>query len=145
MAVIACMLAIRGALGLAEMAEARDRSGTGRDVPVCGPPRRIARDHDSEALHHSESHGAPPVVAAQSSAADDDDDGVEGLSDRLARDLRRATTEQQRLDAIASLLFAANALWRDSDARRPQRAFGFRVLRTMPSAAESLQMRGEGV
>ncbi|CAI5955047.1 unnamed protein product [Closterium sp. NIES-64] len=33
--------------------------------------------------------------------------------------------------------------WPDSDAHRPQRAFGFRVLRTLPPAAETLEMRAQ--
>ncbi|CAI5476566.1 unnamed protein product, partial [Closterium sp. Yama58-4] len=99
-----------------------------------------AHGQTSDALEN-ESREAP--VAAATAA--DDDDGVDDLSDRLSRVVREATTEQQRLDAIASTVFAANAMcfWPDSDAHRPQRAFGFRVLRAMPPAAESLEMRGE--
>ncbi|CAI5983616.1 unnamed protein product [Closterium sp. NIES-64] len=104
-------------------------------------------DHDSKAREalQSESHGAPPLAAAAKPSAAADDDGVEGLFARLARDLHRATTEQQRLDAIAPCLFVGNAMrdWRESHGRTPQEAFGFLLVRAMPSAAECLQMCGE--
>ncbi|CAI6005344.1 unnamed protein product [Closterium sp. NIES-64] len=97
-----------------------------------------AHNHSTEA-HKNESHEAP--IAASSAAGED---GVDDLFARLSRDVREAPTEQQRLDAIVSTLFAANAMcfWPDSDAHRPQRAFGFRVLRTLPPAEETLEMRG---
>ncbi|CAI5983588.1 unnamed protein product [Closterium sp. NIES-64] len=98
-----------------------------------------AHNHSTEALKN-ESHET--LIAASSAA---DEDGVDDLFARLSRDVCEATTEQQQLDAIVSTLFAANAMcfWPDSDAHRPQRAFGFRVLRTLPPAAETLEMRGE--
>ncbi|CAI5937945.1 unnamed protein product [Closterium sp. NIES-65] len=104
-----------------------------------GVDNTTAHNHSFEA-HKNESHEAP--IAASSAAGED---GVDDLFARLSRDIREAKKEQQRLDAIVSTLFAANAMcfWPDSDAHRPQRAFGFRVLRTLPPAAETLEMRGE--
>ncbi|CAI5983606.1 unnamed protein product [Closterium sp. NIES-64] len=104
-----------------------------------GVDNAAAHNHSTEALKN-ESHEA--LIAASSAAGED---GVDDLFARLSRDVCEATTEQQQLDAIVSTLFAANAMcfWPDLDAHRPQRAFGFRVLRTLPLAAETLEMRGE--
>ncbi|CAI5495101.1 unnamed protein product, partial [Closterium sp. Naga37s-1] len=87
--------------------------------------------------------GAPPGIGAAVDAR------LLRSFDGLARDLdhaiRTAATLSQQHDAIATCLLIANALcdWPETEEPRPREAFGFRMLRSMPCAAESLQLRGK--
>ncbi|CAI5459691.1 unnamed protein product [Closterium sp. Yama58-4] len=86
---------------------------------------------------------APPAIGAAIDAR------LLRSFDGLARDLdhaiRTAATLSQQHDAIATCLLIANALcdWPETEEPRSREAFGFRVLRSMPCAAESLQLRGK--
>ncbi|CAI5937956.1 unnamed protein product [Closterium sp. NIES-65] len=119
------------------MAASRERSA---------PPDPAAEAADSESLRTAEEivgSRAPPAIGAAVDAR------LLRSFDGLARDLdhaiRTAATPSQQHDAIATCLLIANALcdWPESDEPRPREAFGFRVLRSMPCAAESLLLRGK--
>ncbi|CAI5987123.1 unnamed protein product [Closterium sp. NIES-64] len=119
------------------MAASRERSA---------PPDPAAEAADSESLRTAEEivgSRAPPAIGAAVDAH------LLRSFDGLARDLdhaiRTAATPSQQHDAIATCLLIANALcdWPESDEPRPREAFGFRVLRSMPCAAESLLLRGK--
>ncbi|CAI5476563.1 unnamed protein product, partial [Closterium sp. Yama58-4] len=119
------------------MAASRERSA----LP---DPAAEATDSDSpRTAEEIGGSGAPPGVGAAVDAR------LLRSFDGLARDLnhaiRAAATLSQQHDAIATCLLVANALcdWPESDDPRPREAFGFRVLRSMPCAAESLLLRGK--
>ncbi|CAI5955039.1 unnamed protein product [Closterium sp. NIES-64] len=117
-----------------------------RAVREARPPDPAAEAADSESLRTAEEivgSRAPPAIGAAVDAH------LLRSFDGLARDLdhaiRTAATPSQQHDAIATCLLIANALcdWPESDEPRPREAFGFRVLRSMPCAAESLLLRGK--
>ncbi|CAI5503503.1 unnamed protein product [Closterium sp. Naga37s-1] len=119
------------------MAASRERSA---------PPDPAAEAADAESLRIAEEivgSGAPPAIGAPVDARLLR--SVDGLARDLDHAIRTAATLSQQHDAIATCLLIANALcdWPESDEPRPREAFGFRVLRSMPDAAESLLLRGK--
>ncbi|CAI5486616.1 unnamed protein product [Closterium sp. Naga37s-1] len=126
--------------------EVRARQRMAASHERSAPPDPAAEAADSESLRTAEEivgSRAPPAIGAAVDAR------LLRSFDGLARDLdhaiRTAATPSQQHDAIATCLLIANALcdWPESDEPRPREAFGFRVLRSMPCAAESLLLRGK--